>query len=232
MKEKSSLLSWSEATLIGANIVPLIGVLLFGWSIFMILFMYWLENVVVGIYNVLKIAKLKLRINPESESVKILKKKNEKSVKNLGSCAKAVMIIFFIFHFGLFTFVHGVFVVAVFYPEGLHFADFASDGFWMFIVLMISHGFSYVQNFLGKKEYEKMNMGQVFVAPYSRVIVMHLVVIFGAICALQFGAPLGSLVVLIVLKTSADFAAHKKEHLFFGSRKQKSKKEEKLFLNM
>ena len=43
--------------LIVANAIPLIGVLILGWSVWNILVIYWLENGVVGVFNVLKIAR-------------------------------------------------------------------------------------------------------------------------------------------------------------------------------
>ena len=42
--------------LIVANLIPLIGVLFFGWSVWNILIVYWLENGIVGVFNVLKMA--------------------------------------------------------------------------------------------------------------------------------------------------------------------------------
>ncbi len=40
--------------LLVANLVPLVGVLWFGWNVWTILTIYWLENGVVGVFNVLK----------------------------------------------------------------------------------------------------------------------------------------------------------------------------------
>ena len=47
-------LDLSTVTLIVANLVPIIGVLLFGWDAGIILLVYWSENLVVGGYNILK----------------------------------------------------------------------------------------------------------------------------------------------------------------------------------
>lgn len=43
--------------LIVANAVPLGGVLLLGWSVWTILIVYWLENGIVGFFDVLKILR-------------------------------------------------------------------------------------------------------------------------------------------------------------------------------
>ena len=42
--------------LIVANLIPLVGVLFLGWSVWNILVIYWLENGIVGVFNVLKMS--------------------------------------------------------------------------------------------------------------------------------------------------------------------------------
>ena len=44
----------STLALVAANAVPLVGVLVFHWTVFPILLLYWCENVVVGAFNVLR----------------------------------------------------------------------------------------------------------------------------------------------------------------------------------
>lgn len=46
----------STVLLVAANLVPLVGVLFLGWSLWTILVLYWLENGVIGFFNVLKMA--------------------------------------------------------------------------------------------------------------------------------------------------------------------------------
>ena len=43
--------------LIVANLIPLVGVLFLGWSVWQILIIYWLENGIVGLFNILKMQK-------------------------------------------------------------------------------------------------------------------------------------------------------------------------------
>jgi TM2 domain-containing membrane protein YozV len=42
-------------TLIATNLIPLYGVLVFGWAVFPIMVLFWLENVVIGVLNILRI---------------------------------------------------------------------------------------------------------------------------------------------------------------------------------
>ncbi len=42
--------------LIAVNMMPLFGVLFFGWSLFSVMFLYWIENGIIGFFNIFKIA--------------------------------------------------------------------------------------------------------------------------------------------------------------------------------
>ena len=46
----------SLAALLVANAIPLLGVLFFGWSLITILVLYWLENGIIGLWNIPRIA--------------------------------------------------------------------------------------------------------------------------------------------------------------------------------
>ena len=45
--------------------------------------------------------------------------------------------------------------------------------------LFISHGVSFFTNFIGEREYEGATVSGLMAAPYHRVMVMHLTLIFG-----------------------------------------------------
>ena len=78
--------------------------------------------------------------------------------------------------------------------------------------LFISHGVSFLTNFIGQREYEGASVRALMTAPYSRITVMHLTLIFGGWTILLIGMPAGALVVLVLLKTAVDLQAHRKEH--------------------
>jgi hypothetical protein len=55
--------------LIGANLIPVLGVIVWGWSVFLVMFLYWLENVILGLINVLKtIFDLKLHLREREKN--------------------------------------------------------------------------------------------------------------------------------------------------------------------
>ena len=85
----------SLVALITANLVPLGGVLFAGWDVSTIVLLYWTENLIVGFYNILRMATARVK-NP---------------AEHLG---KFFMIPFFCVHYGGFCAVHGFFLLAFF----------------------------------------------------------------------------------------------------------------------
>jgi hypothetical protein len=49
-------------------------------------------------------------------------------------------------------------------------------------------------------------------APYGRVVMLHLTIIFGAFIVAILGAPIGALLVLVVVKTVFDLSLHLRQH--------------------
>lgn len=85
----------SSLVLIGVNLIPLYGVLKLGWPVFPILLLFWLENVVIGILNALRM----LLADPRDLVL---------------WASKVFMVPFFCIHYGMFTAIHGLFVVRLF----------------------------------------------------------------------------------------------------------------------
>ena len=200
--------------LVAANLVPLIGVLWFGWSMWTILTIYWVENGIVGLFNVLKMA----------------------AVPGMG---KLGVIPFFVVHYGMFWLVHGIFVLTLpsFVPfgggvgqlappietvggtaydvppigtsaAGANFGNVAVAA----VVLFVSHGASYVFNFIGRGEFRRTTAMALMTAPYRRVVILHLTIIFGAFAVILLGAQVLPLVILVALKTAVDLGFHLREH--------------------
>ncbi len=199
----------SVVALLAANLVPIYGVFVLGWEVFPLILLFWIENIIVGVVNVLKI----LFARPEDK---------------LWWAGKLFLIPFFIVHYGGFTLVHGIFVFAVFGNAANVAPSDMSAGFivetirssgvvWAALALLASHGFSFVTNYLGAGEYRnadpKVLMGQ----PYARVIVLHITIIFGGFVMLSLGSPRAGLVLLVVLKVGMDLRAHLKERQTLGS---------------
>lgn len=200
--------------LVGANLIPLVGVLFFGWNVWMVLIVYWLENGVVGVFNVLKMLKAEGDLGGMATVGLTM---NGRSVNQL---AKAGIIPFFILHYGIFWAVHGVFVwtMPLFASMGGGGVAAMTDGFeplaipFAVLALTISHGMSYWLNFIRGGEYRRVSAaGQMF-APYGRLIVLHVTIIIGGMAIALTGAPAAVVAILVGLKIILDLGFHLAEH--------------------
>jgi hypothetical protein len=79
-------------------------------------------------------------------------------------------------------------------------------------VLFLSHGYSFFANFLGRREYLQRTVKKQMSEPYGRIVLMHLVIIFGGALSMALGEATPALVLLIAAKTLVDVRAHRKEH--------------------
>lgn len=194
------MLRFSIPALVLSNLVPVAGVLLFGWNVSSILLLYWAENAVIGFFNVLKMA---LSQGPKKTSLP--RGKNE---ARTGAPEKIFGILFFCVHFGIFTAVHGMFIIALF---GKNMADPAS---YLLAVacLFFSHALSFILHYIKKGEYRDARFNDLFFQPYKRVIVMHLTIIGAGWAMGMLGSPEWALLILITLKIIFDISAHRKEH--------------------
>lgn len=117
----------SLAVLVAVNLVPLFGAAFWGWSIFEIVVLYWMENLVIGAINVLKMAtaapnrqamsavgtlpRQALRRPPEAQAIGPSQMAvSPVTLSKAHHGLKLFLIPFFAFHYGMFCLVHGVFV--------------------------------------------------------------------------------------------------------------------------
>jgi hypothetical protein len=194
----------SILSLILVNLIPLLGVFFLDWNLSAILALYWSENVVIGFFNVLKMALAQGSVAGSGMTL------NRKPVK---AGHKPGLILFFIVHFGMFTFGHGVFVFSIFAKDLPALRVLLPA----FLLLFVSHGVSFGYNFIGKGEFRRTSFTTLFTQPYKRIFIMHLTVILGAGAAGVLQEPVMALVVLIALKTVTDVVAHAREHKKFSS---------------
>lgn len=210
----------SGLVLIVSNIIPIYGVFYQSWDAFWIVLLYWSENLIIGFYNVLRIIFVKASTPAENVS-------------------KLFMIPFFIVHYGGFCAGHGFFIMMMFKRDpGNLFEDISAPGFFVFIEMLISvvrkileilpdnmllafftlflsHGFSFVYNFIIKGEYMNVKAKDLMSQPYIRIGVLHIAIIAGAFPVMYFGSPVYLLVVLILIKIIIDLYLHNKEHKKF-----------------
>ncbi len=190
--------------LILANLVPVYGVLFLNWEVLPILLLFWTENVIIGVFNILKMAIC----SPASPGQ---------------WAAKLFLVPFFSVHYGIFTLVHGIFIFALFGRTVFDEAEVPDltmlrqvmgnyDLMWGLLSLFLSHGISFVINYILKGEYRQSNVNTLMWQPYGRLFVLHLTIVFGGLLVSALGSPTGGLILLVVLKMAIDALAHLKLH--------------------
>lgn len=181
-------LSWQELpgtvwVLVASNLVPLVGVVAFGWDLGLLLLLYWAESAVILLFSLVKLSIV------------------------AGKAAFA-LVPFFLVHAGMFMGGHLVFLLVLFveFPDGGVQEWFTDLGIGL-AVLFASHLVSFIVNVRGKGEaYAKGT--DAMTGFYRRIVVMHLTIIFGAMLAAVIGLRVAALLLLITLKTLADALAH------------------------
>ncbi|WP_133300613.1 DUF6498-containing protein [Seongchinamella sediminis] len=201
----------SLLAIVVVNLIPLVGVLGFGWDVAALMILYWSENLVLGFYTLVKM----LIVSP------------------LGGSFSGL---FFLIHYGGFCGVHGMFIMLTL-VDG-EFSPFPDDTWPLFLVfpqilfnvtravldyapaewivafaaLFASHGVSFLANFLFGPERNTTTVGELMGGPYGRIVVLHIAIIAGGFAVMALGQPLFMLIVLIALKMAMDLGLHLREH--------------------
>jgi len=218
----------STLVLILANLGPMAGVLLFGWSVMSILILYWAESVIIGIINVLRMVCSQAE-NPvqgiaqlAGDQVPIEVSESMQQIPGKGF--KLFVIIFFIVHYGGFCFGHLSFLLG-FFSGGPRPIGAASSmlglwqpSFWIAAgAIFCSHLYSFFTNYIRNGEYERTGLMILMFRPYGRIVVMHVAVIFGAIVLALLQSSIAVPLILIALKIVVDLRLHEKERRKLGA---------------
>lgn len=194
--------SSSVLTLIAANLIPFFGALFLNWNIGSVLLSYWVESVIIGFYNILRMWKV-----GEGEYI----------------IFKVAPIIFFIFHYGFFVAISG-FIYIRFVSDLTHLsmllAGFPTkEVLFSAAALSTSHGVSFYKNFIGKNEFRRLRVGDLLFQPYRRIMVMFSTIVLGTVITMLFNLEptVGVIAVFVLLKIIVDAGAHVSEHKRFGS---------------
>ena len=230
----------SAMLLIVVNLIPIFGVVVLKWNPYDILILYWLENIVIGIFNFLRMLFVKgdfeKYMNKETikqmaeevygvsndeitenvsdigQSLRTPESKIKSQISFAQGISKAFLPFFFLIHYGIFNLVHGVLLFFLVARKSSFLVESDYKGLIIFfIALTISHGFSFIYNFIGKKEYLTRTIAHQMVAPYGRIVVIHTTIILGAFLASFL--PNYIIIVFIAVKIVADLGVHLGSHI-------------------
>jgi hypothetical protein len=195
-QERAPLTPASTLALIAANLVPLAGVLFGDWNLGDVMVLFWAESAVVAFYALGKMAVV-------------------------GRWLAIPAGVFFVAHFGAFMAMHFLFIYEIFVrgiaAKGHEPAAYeALAGVFVplwpaLLALFLSHGVSFVMDFVGRREALTTTLTKLTSAPYSRVVLMQVTVIFGGWLAFLLHDARPALALLVAMKIAADLHAHRRE---------------------
>jgi hypothetical protein len=190
------------------DLLPIYGVIAWGWNAVPLVMLYWMENVVAGVMTIPRLVI------------------SGASYGGFGMLAGLGLSLFFTFHYGLFCLVHGTFLVAfasISNPESLSTAPFAdvfgifqfglNSGLhvdWMIYIIAAFQVLVFLWEFIIKGEWKNTNpMAEMF-APYSRIIVLHIGIFVGAAALFLLGQPMVGVLALILFRAAYGIVSNSK----------------------
>ena len=175
-------------------------------------FLYWCDCILIGFFGTLKLFFIPIRLGPEA---------GEHSVTAfvLRAVAKIVLAALFLFVYG-YVLVCATALLGGLAGEEARIRPVASfdepsfiRGLWIPIgALLAGHLFSFIWNFLGKREYRRRTVEEQIVRPLGRVLPLLFILMLGGMAMSTFRLPLLLVVIFVLVKIVADLAAHFWEH--------------------
>jgi len=195
----------SSYVLIGANLIPLAGVLVLQWSFLDVLLVYVLETGVIGFYNIFKVLTVKMD-------------EYYKDVLVVQIIIKFFCSVFFAIHFGAMAVLLGAMVYLV--ASLLSGADIdmmksLKEAWPGILSLLFSHGYSFKKNYIEGGEYTRTNIRVLMISPYLRLLWILLILFLGAagggVLMMYSGTGIFFVVIFIFLKITVDVISHEME---------------------
>ncbi|MBI2022022.1 hypothetical protein HYS93_04070 [Candidatus Daviesbacteria bacterium] len=190
---KKYFLDTSVISLLISNIIIIILAVAQKWDVTTVLWVYWMQSIIIGFFQFLRILSLK---NFSTENFQI---NNQSVTPTLQT--KTFTAFFFLFHYGFFHFIYAIFLFNFFTNQPLNFIYLFTGG----LIFFLNHTFSYFHNRIIDQQ-KIQNIGQLMFSPYKRIIPMHLIIIFGVILSQS------TLIVFLLLKTIVDLVMHIFKH--------------------
>jgi len=202
------MVAWPGLVALGiANVVPLVGVLAFGWDLSSILVMYWIEAGVVGLVNVLRIRRSMVLGAPNDGGARPIERPTNGVRRTGGWLLAAVWLL----SYGFFWAILGLFVVQI--ASG-GFYEGASQTGWRIassgqiitgtVGLVGSQLLVYVLEYVIGRRYLTVTSIELLRGPFARLFVMIATIAVGGVGTALAGSPVGFLGAMVVAKTGVE----------------------------
>ncbi len=192
----------SLIALLVANIIPLFIVAVGQWEVRSVMILYWIENVIIGIWTIARIAAAGIGRVPAKEHL-----------------AKIMVIPFFVVHYFGFCLGHLMFMVFLFRDQGGLGSELegVAQPQWFVagmdvrlpvLLLFVSHGISFYRHGILDGECQRAEPVLEMFRPYIRVVLLHVCLMAGAAFIVANNSPKPALILLMVGKTAMDIVIH------------------------
>ena len=188
------------------NAVPLIGVRYFEWSAINVLVLYWFENLLIAACTVVRLVMHRRWTRKRG----YFRRSNRLGIRINDKPAEMGLIGEYATGAFAFTLAHGVFVGGI---ALLVHQNYPDQAMWQLSWDQVLRGAAAIAVFLGIELLVDLTRirGASFAAlrdyaqgRMSRIVVLHLAIIFGMLAMAMSNSPMGVLYVLIALKTGSD----------------------------
>ncbi|NWF89052.1 MAG: hypothetical protein HXY50_06260 [Ignavibacteriaceae bacterium] len=203
--KKKMFQSFSFWSLLISNFLIIIFSIIERQNVFNILWAYWFQSVIIGLFNFLKIISLK------DYTIDGLKMNNKVITKS--KAAKVGVAVFFLFHYGFFHFIYAIFLI--FFTAANKISQGGVD-FSFILITSLIFLFNYLAEFIFSLKNDSStvhSLPKLMMAPYKRIIPMHLTIILaGFVLAGGAGIVINPnttiLLIFTGLKTIVDLFTH------------------------
>lgn len=209
MTSERAVASFDLALALATAAVIAWGVLVLGWSPFVVMLLFWFENVVIGGFNVAKMLATGLRLG---------------TAGLLGGIALSA---FFTLHYGIFTTVHGTFVLFLFggaeVSQGAMDGGLAGplaamvdylfaerDGWLAVLAIVLVHLSGFVQ-WLARTREAPPPLKELMGAPYGRIMILHVTLIASGFLVQALKSPVAGALLLVGLKLAYDLVTLRRD---------------------
>ncbi|WP_035617382.1 DUF6498-containing protein [Hyphomonas johnsonii] len=172
------------------DLLPILAIILLQWGPTPLVALYWLENLVIGAYTILRLAG--------------------SATGNIAKLGAAIFLIpFFTLHYGMFCYGHGVFLKSFASNAGggdgmmdiVRWAVGSGEGMPVFLAIIVfTNAVFFAVDYIGKREFVTANPAAEMFAPYGRIVTLHVAIILGAFFSIATDQPLLGVLILIVIR--------------------------------
>ena len=180
------------------DLIPIYAVLVLGWGAAPLVFLYWLENLVIGVMTIARMIASGVG-------------------KGSGGIGQMLFTVpFFTVHYGLFCFGHGIGLLALQsadfsalgptsiadgYPGLVSHASQSGTHMLTFIAIIFAFNiFLFLWDYIGKQEFLRSDPSTEMFAPYGRIALLHIALFAGMFALISFGEPMLGVLALILLR--------------------------------